>query len=455
MTPARPRDGFQPVELLIGGVAVAAIGALALTAQATADAVARHPVGFATLFALSLVLGLLAVEIYDRGSVSVAGIGLLAVGFTLGVGPAMTVGIAIAAVHLLRMRLQPSRGVFNAGTMVLAPGAAVAVYRLLNEQGWPPALDLVFAIVAGVVFWAVNVGLVTVAMSLSEGVSVREIWRERFRWLTLHYVAFGPLALASKVAYEQVGVVGLLAFVVPPALLILTVRQYISRTEEYVDRLRDANAELASRSERIRKVHLDTIAALSRSIEAKDSYTGNHTERVSSIAVAIARRMGYDGEDLEAIEIGALLHDVGKIGIPERIITKPAPLDPDEWVVMKRHPVISEYILSGIELSPIVRQIARSSHERIDGAGYPDGLAGDEVPLPAQIILVADTFDALTSDRSYRRARDVPSALAEIRRNAGSQFFPSVVAALEAVAAEEPETLGTDLPQASLALQVA
>ena len=131
--------------------------------------------------------------------------------------------------------------------------------------------------VAGIVFWAINVGLVTAAMSLAEGMSARDVWRERFRWLTLHYIAFGPLALASTVAYEQVGVAGLLAFVVPPALLILSVRQYITRTEDYVGRLRDANAELAERNERIRKVHLDTIAALSMSMEANDDYTGIHT----------------------------------------------------------------------------------------------------------------------------------------------------------------------------------
>ena len=455
MTLARLPFGLKPVEPLIGAVATTAVAALVLTAQATAETIAVHPIRFGTLFVLSLVLGVLSVEIYDRGSVSVAGIGLLAVGFTLGPGPAMAVGIAIAAVHLMRMRLQPSRGIFNAGTMVLAPGSAVVAYQLLQDRGWHPVFDLMCALAAGVIFWAVNVGLVTIAMSLAEGMSVRDVWRERFRWLTLHYIAFGPLALASTVAYEQVGVVGLLAFIVPPALLILSVRQYIARTEEYVERLRDANTELGEQNERIRKVHLDTIAALSRSMEAKDTYTGNHTERVSAVAVALARRLGYEGEELDAVEIGALLHDIGKIGIPERILNKPGPLDPDEWIVMKRHPVVSEYILSGIEVSPIVRQIARSSHERMDGAGYPDRLRGDEIPLPARIVLVADAFDALTSDRPYRRARDLETALREIRRNAGSQFCPSVVAALDEVAAEEPDILGIDASSATPILQVA
>ncbi|MDX6510579.1 MAG: hypothetical protein QOE36_83, partial [Gaiellaceae bacterium] len=114
----------------------------------------------------------------------------------------------------------------------------------------------------------------------------------------------------------------------------------------------------------------------------------------------------------------------------------------DEWKVMKEHPVISDYILSDVDLPPIVRQIARSSHERIDGAGYPDGLAGDEIPLPARIILVADALDALTSDRPYRRARPLFAALQELRSHEGTQFCPSVLEALDRVYREEPEILG-------------
>jgi HD-GYP domain-containing protein (c-di-GMP phosphodiesterase class II) len=192
----------------------------------------------------------------------------------------------------------------------------------------------------------------------------------------------------------------------------------------------------------VRRKHLATIAALSRSMEAKDDYTGGHTERVSDVAVALGKRLGFTGEELDAIEVGALLHDIGKIGIPERILHKPGSLDEDEWKVMKEHPLISEHILSGIELSPIVLQIARSSHERIDGKGYPDHLVGDEIPLPARIVLVADAWDALTSDRPYRRGRPISAAIEEIRAHTGPQFCPKVVAALERIYREEPHLLG-------------
>jgi hypothetical protein len=215
------------------------------------------------------------------------------------------------------------------------------------------------------------------------------------------------------------------------------------RLSEAIESQLATSLESATLAEEVRTTHLATIAALTRSIEAKDSYTGGHTERVSVLAVALARRLGYSGPDLDAIAIGALLHDVGKISIPETILHKPGPLDNDEWTVMKRHPIVSEFILSGADLSPIVLQIARSSHERMDGRGYPDGLAGEEIPLPARIVLVADAFDAITSDRPYRRARRPKAGLDEVVAHAGAQFCPLVVSALERLYAQEPELFGS------------
>jgi HD-GYP domain-containing protein (c-di-GMP phosphodiesterase class II) len=199
--------------------------------------------------------------------------------------------------------------------------------------------------------------------------------------------------------------------------------------------------ESAHLVDEVRRSNRDMIAALSRSMEAKDYYTGGHTERLSRISVALAERLGFSGTELAAIEIGSLVHDIGKIGIPESILNKPGPLTDDEWRVMKEHPVISDFILSDINVHPIVRQIARSSHERLDGAGYPDGLAGDQIPEPARIVLVADAFDALTSDRPYRPAASAATALAEIRRHVGTQFCPTVVEQLEAIYREAPEAL--------------
>ena len=177
--------------------------------------------------------------------------------------------------------------------------------------------------------------------------------------------------------------------------------------------------------------------ALRRRVVTRGRYVGSHPERVARIAVVLAARLGYEGPALDAIEVGALLHDVGKAAIPERILLKPGALDEEEWRVMRAHPVISDSILSGVELHPFVREIARSTHERLDGGGYPDGLADPVIPLSARIVAVADAFDALTTDRSYRPARSVAYALSELRMHAGTQFCPRVVAALERVFRED------------------
>jgi HD-GYP domain-containing protein (c-di-GMP phosphodiesterase class II) len=215
-----------------------------------------------------------------------------------------------------------------------------------------------------------------------------------------------------------------------------------ARLRDQVVRQLTRALDTATRAEETRNTHLETIAALSRSMTARDGYARDGNARLSEIAVALARRLGYTDSELDAIEIGAAMHDVGKIGIPESILHKPGPLDNDEWIVMRRYPVISELILSEVDLSPIVLQIARSSHERMDGQGYPDGLAGEEIPLPARIVLVADAFEALTTDRSYRRARRPKAALEEIVANSGDQFCPKVVNALKRLYAEEPAMLG-------------
>jgi HD-GYP domain-containing protein (c-di-GMP phosphodiesterase class II) len=224
---------------------------------------------------------------------------------------------------------------------------------------------------------------------------------------------------------------------------MLSARRYLERTAAAVKEVSEANV-------RLRRAHRDTIAALSRSMEAKDLYTGGHTGRVAAVSVALAQHLGYDGDALEAIEIGALLHDIGKIGIPEQILRKQGPLDDAEWTIMRTHPLVSDFILAELDLDPIVRECARSSHERIDGHGYPDELKGEEIPLPARIVFVADAFDAITSDRPYRHGRSIAAALAEIEDNAGTQFCTKVVAALREIGQTRPDVLAADEPTTAL-----
>jgi hypothetical protein len=441
-TNAWAHSGVQPnpVAFLIT-IAASAASALAVAVVGYWSLALSNPVELVTFVLVALALQFAAVEIYQRGAISFASTGLLALGFAAGPAAAMAAAVVAAAIRLIVGRGRLYRAIFDAAQLALATGLSTLVFHEIPVTGTLPRAGV--SLLAGLIFLVVNLGLLSTVMSLEERIPASTIWAERYRWMTPYAVAAGPLAYVLLGAYERYGPLAVIIFSLPPASMMLSIRQYVARTREGVEELREKNEELTRLAETVRKTHRDLIAALSRSMEAKDIYTGGHVERVAQISVALARRLGYCGDDLDAIEIGALLHDIGKIGIPERILHKPGPLDEAEWEIMRRHPVVSEFILSEIDLHPFVSQIARSGHERFDGEGYPDSLSGEAIPLPARIVLVADAFDALTSDRPYRDKRPPHQALAEIRANAGTQFCPHVVAALDRLAREEPRLLGT------------
>jgi HD-GYP domain-containing protein (c-di-GMP phosphodiesterase class II) len=176
--------------------------------------------------------------------------------------------------------------------------------------------------------------------------------------------------------------------------------------------------------------YLETLRALVNAIDAKDPYTAGHSQRTADFAVAIGRALRLSDEELKEIEVGGLLHDIGKIGIAEQILRKPATLDDDEMKIMRNHPSIGDGVVRDIELLRRIRPMVRNHHERYDGSGYPDGLKGEDIPLGARIIAVADTFDAITSDRCYQPGRPPPEAVPILRRLSGPLLDAKVVEAL-------------------------
>ncbi len=175
---------------------------------------------------------------------------------------------------------------------------------------------------------------------------------------------------------------------------------------------------------------LTTIGVLSDAVELRDAYTADHANEVADLAVAVGARLGLDGVELDRLRYGALLHDVGKIGVPGEVLRKPGPLSPAERELMDEHTAIGARMLQRIPFLAPVAPLVRSAHERWDGGGYPDGLSGEEIPRGAMVIATCDAFHAMTSTRSYRRAMDRGAAVAELRANAGTQFDPEVVTAL-------------------------
>ncbi|HSO93562.1 MAG TPA: HD domain-containing phosphohydrolase, partial [Candidatus Dormibacteraeota bacterium] len=215
--------------------------------------------------------------------------------------------------------------------------------------------------------------------------------------------------------------------------------------------------EYESRRRQQEESYVATIGALAAALDAKDRYTEEHSRETAALAVSVGRRLGLSADQLRLLEYGALLHDIGKIGIPGYILHKPGALTPEEFTVMKEHPVIGERILASVPFLAPLGPIVRAEHERWDGAGYPDGLKGEEIPIEARIIHACDAFHAMASDRSYRRALPLPQIIAEFHDKSGSQFDPRVVEAmLQLIEQEKPQVTasaqaaGTPAPAAAL-----
>ncbi len=192
--------------------------------------------------------------------------------------------------------------------------------------------------------------------------------------------------------------------------------------------------EAEERERQLRASYESTVRALADAVEARDAYTARHAERVAAYGLEIARACGMDATADPDLEFGFLLHDIGKIAISDAILYKPGRLTAEERDAMRRHPVIGEDIVRGIDFLAGARQVVRSHHERWDGAGYPDKLAGEEIPLAARVFAVADTFDALTSDRPYRAAATFREARRVIAAASGTQFDPTVADAFDDIA---------------------
>jgi HD-GYP domain-containing protein (c-di-GMP phosphodiesterase class II) len=203
--------------------------------------------------------------------------------------------------------------------------------------------------------------------------------------------------------------------------------------ERYAADLREVFKQERSRAQQLRQSYKATVRALSNAVEARDAYTGKHAERVTAYGIALAEAIGIDTVGAPGLEFGFLLHDVGKLAVPDAILFKPDALSADEFSLVARHPEVGAEILRDVDFLGEGKLVVRHHHERWDGAGYPDRLAGDAIPLPARVFAVADALDALTTDRPYRRATRFSRAREEIRSNAGSQFDPAVVAAFDTI----------------------
>ncbi len=399
-------DGRLRLHVYIAGIAALAVG-LVLWAL---PRVSLGPV-------LAVVLAVMIAEYFattmrDRVKVSLTNVVAL-VAIVVG-GPALAVIGALGAIPVYARRGQsPMRGavtVFNSSMLPVSAAAGGFTYELLVTQlgvAFPDWRSLLAITAAAAVYSVVNHGLVAGVVAIDSG----DAFLDTFRTI-------GP-SLAMQIPY--VGIAVLTVVVIERAswwaLLLMAVPAFIARYGLHAFQALDEEYE-------------QLVSGFVKAIEIKDLYTRGHSERVSQLSVHVAEELGVGYEERRITKYAALLHDVGKVGVPLCIINKPGPLDDDEFAKMQEHPAIGVEILYDIDFLEPAIDIVRYHHERLDGRGYPHGVGEQHLSRLVRIVTAVDAFDAMTSTRSYRRALDVEEAIAELERCSGPQFDAEVVAAL-------------------------
>jgi putative nucleotidyltransferase with HDIG domain len=308
---------------------------------------------------------------------------------------------------------------FNLSQVALAITGSYWTYVfLLNHvlHGRAP----IALLIAAIVFFLLNSITVATVVALSDGRPIRKTWAG-YAWTFPYYLVGAAIAGVIQLVNRMAG--WEMSILVLPAVYVvyLSFRTQLGRWDDERRHMQDIAA-----------LNMRTIETLALAIEAKDHTTGDHLQRVRVYALELAKDLGLTEAETEALKAASVLHDIGKLAVPEHIISKPGKLTPEEFEKMKVHPIVGAEILEQVRFPYPVAPIVRSHHEKWDGSGYPDGLSGDAIPIGARILSAVDCLDALASDRQYRRALPLDQAMAHVEKDAGKAFDPRVVAALKA-----------------------
>jgi diguanylate cyclase (GGDEF)-like protein/putative nucleotidyltransferase with HDIG domain len=381
----------------------------------------------------------LALEV-DDGSISVSAVGALAGAALFGPRAALPLAITTAAVEWSARRGPLHYVLFNIGTLSLASLAAASVFSAGFNGDVGRLVYVIAGIGAGASYFAVNMGLLSLAVAIEGHERWWAVFRERFAWLGIHYLVYGFIGGVIWVGYDATGLWALAVFAVPLLLMRKTQEAYLRHTQRSAQKLRQAaetiqnqNVSLEHANKLLRERSTAAMESLSATVDARDAYTAGHSRRVQQLALAIGRELGLSQAELDLLGHAALFHDIGKLAIPDAILLKPASLTDEEWELMQRHADEGARIIDRLGFLNDAVPAIRHHHERFDGTGYPDRLKGEEIPLGARIIHVADALDSMLTTRIYRAARPATEALDELRRAAGTQFCPRCVAALERI----------------------
>lgn len=314
---------------------------------------------------------------------------------------------------------------FNRTQSALATGIAAIIWWYSQSFGnlHPEIASVVGILAASIAYFVVNVFSVTYVIHLASGASIRKIWSENFGWLWVSYLVQAPVGLLLAKAYQVPLIGGWGGFTVLFMMLLLYFSRYYWDEKVKLEETFD-----------------ETIEVLVAALDAKDPYTRLHSERVAAISESIAKRMGFDEQDVKRITYAARIHDIGKVAIPDSVLLKPGKLTADEYSLIKSHAAKGLEVLHPMRqrLSKDVQGVIVHHHERWDGTGYPSSLVGENIPLWARIVSLADAYEAMTAGRAYTPAKAPQEALNEIIMFAGRQFDPQVVQLFEELWLEDP-----------------
>jgi putative nucleotidyltransferase with HDIG domain len=410
-------------------------------------------VGLGLFVLMAILAETTSVELFDssHSQVSMSSVvaiaGIIALGPTAGVITYLASGIATAAKTQTGNKGERTslivRTSFNAGMWAITALTIGYLYVFLGgvPGGELKIISILPITMIALVEYFLNVLILLGVISLQTGQSVNEIWERDFKWQSLMAIAGGLLGGGLlALGYGMFGILGFVIILLPVLSTSYAFRSYKNNMAVYVDGLEILNKDLKSALSALEKANVDLTGAnqsilrlnaelfqsLAKVFDMRDPYVGGHAAQVAIYAVGIAQELGLPSERIELVRQAAYLHDIGKLAIPEAILHKPGKLSGIEYEFIKKHTDIGADLLASTEGLKHLAPFIRHHHERWDGAGYPLGLRGDEIPLEARILNVCDSVETMASDRPYHRGKSIREIIAEVDRCAGTQFDPAI-----------------------------
>jgi len=369
--------------------------------------------------------------IYLRDTaVSTSAAPLVAGALLFGPPGALFLSLVFAITTYLKFKGPRDRILFNTANQLIPAMLFLGFAKTIGLPflQWPPLIELLFTVLCMAIVYLFTTCMVSIGVSLNSGTRFKTVWMEQFSWLAPYYLAMGVMAYALMLGFTLAGFLGLAAVLFPLMVLRVGQIQYIERTRAVVSELRKKNFSVERNSDEISRINDGLLETLADLIDLRDPYVLGHSQQVTHLAVQMAESLNYDPQRVQMIRNACLLHDLGKLGIPNDILTKPTPLSESEYTIVKNHPAIGASLLGKNPSLKGLIPIVRHHHERFDGQGYPDGLRGNNIPIEARIVAVADAIDAMSSNRIYRPGLTREMVIAELKRNIGIQFDPQIAA---------------------------